>query len=396
MPTVLPTQQDLYDIIKTEIQSRRSDLTDFEEGSINDAIAGATSVLGQELVKLVVEKFNKTYIETAEGAEATGDTDDLEFLAKDHFGEGFARSTGSPATGTVTFSRPTTAAGSVTIPKDTVVKTEKDANGEEQRFLTESEVILTGLTISASVNAAVNGTEGNVAANKVTVIESSLTDDTITVDNALAFAGGAGALSDADYREFIRNKVEEIRGATKAAVESAALNVSGVVTATAIEDILSVREVNPADGVPVTPLNIFNIVRTRLFIADVNGTASQALIDNVIEAVFGVKACGVTKQVIAASPLSVDWDATVTLNPSGPNFASLSLDLQPILDSMSQYIRDLDIGTGFNRDLARAAILAIWGPSGSDDITTFTTNSPTGEIAATATDKLIPGTISAS
>lgn len=392
----VPTQQDLYDIYKNEVQNNRPDLTDFEEGSINDVNAGAISVLGQELVKLILEKFNKTYIETAEGSEATGGDDDLEFLATDHFGESFARSTGSPATGTVTFSRPTTDAGSVTIPVGTIVKTEKDANGEEQRFATESEVVLTGLTIDASVNAVENGTEGNVASNKVVVIESSLTDETISVDNALAFAGGAGALSDADYREFIRNKVEEIRGATKAAVESAAKNVSGVETATAIEDILPVRQVDPADGVPVTPLNIFNIVRTRLFIADVNGTASQALIDNVIAAVFGVKACGVTKQVIAASPLSVDWDATVTLNPSGPNFASLSLSLQPILDSMTQYIRDLDIGTGFNRDLARAAILAIWGPAGSDDITTFTTNIPTGEIAATATDKLIPGTVSAS
>ncbi len=399
MATQVPSQQDLLEIFKTEVQNKRPDLTDFEDGSINDSIAGATSVMGQEIVKLIIEKFNKTFIETAQGIEFTGSTDDLQLLATDHFGSTFSRPQGSPAVGTVTFSRPTTGAGNVTIAAGTIVKTAKDADGVERRFTVDSEVTLIGLTINASVTADTNGPEWNVGASTVTVIESTLTDATVTVDNTLAFTGGEGPLDDADYREFIRNKVEEIRGATKAAVESAASNVPGVVTATLIEDILSVREVNPADGVPVTPVDIFQIVRTRLFIADVNGTASQALLDDVAEAIFDVKACGVVKQVLAATAISVDWDASVTLNPAGPNFASLSTSLQPIIDSMSQYIRDLPIGTGFDRGLARQAILDIWGPTaggGSDDLTDFTTNIPTGNIAATVTDKLVPGTVSAS
>lgn len=391
MATQVPSQQELYELFKNEVQSRDPSLTDFEEGSILDSAGGGISVAGAEIVKSIIDLFAKTYFATANGPEVTGGSDDLELLAKDHFGDSFARPKASPAIGIVTFSRPTTGAGNVVIPAGTIVKTEKDANGEAQRFATDALVTMTGLSISAAVTAVEPGAEGNVNPATVVVIESALTDTSVVVTNALGFAGGEAIASDADYREFIRNKIETLRGATKAAIEASANNVPGVETATAIESLEVV--IGWDIGGSITVGDYFTIPRVRLYIADVNGTANQALIDAVSEAVTLVRACGVRIDVIGASPLLLDWAASVVFNPGGPNFATLSVDATPIVDTMEQYVRDLPIGTGFDKGLAKLAIMGIWGPSGTNDLTDFNTSIPVGNVSATATQKLLPDTV---
>lgn len=393
MATEIPSQQDLYELFKNELQTRAPQITDFEEGSIADSLAGATSVGGQELLKVMVQFFGKTFFNTANGPEVTGSSDDLEFLAVDHFGQSFARPEATPAVGTVEFTRPTTGAGNVLIPAGTIVKTNKDADGNEQRFTVDSDVTMIGLSVNANVTAEVAGTEGNVGVNTVINIESALTDGTIVVNNSVAFSGGAAEQTDTEYREFIRNNVELIRGATKAAIQAAALNVSGVDSATAVENLQSVIQWDIGTGTPVGAS--FFIPRVQLYIADSFGSASQALIDAVDEAVFVVRACGVKIDIFGATPLPMNWSATLTLDPGGPNFPEFSTDTTRIVESMTKYILDLPIGTGFSRGLARLAMLSIWGPSGTGDLTDFTTNLPTGDIAAATTDKLIPGTVTA-
>jgi hypothetical protein len=391
LATQVPSQQDLYDLYKNEVQAVNPDLTDFEDGSKLDSLGGGFSTAGQEVVKLIIDQFAKTFFDTAHGPEVTGGTDDLENLAIDHFGDEFARPEAAPAVGVVAFSRPTSAAGNVTINAGTIVKTEKDSNGVEQRFATEATVTMTGLSINASVEAVVAGAEGNVQNGTVTVIETALTDPTVVVTNAATFTGGEAEDTDAEYREFIRNKIETLRGATKAAIEAAALNVAGIETATAIEDMIAVKEWDIGGNATVG--DYFRIPRVRLFIADANGTASQALIDNVADAIFSVRACGVRIETIGASALSLNWTASIVLDPGGPNFALFSSDPQLIIDSMEQYLRDLPIGTGFDRGLAKLAIMDIWGPSGTGDLTDFNTSVPSGNVSATATDKIIPGTV---
>lgn len=393
MSTNVPSQQDLYDLYQNELQSRAPELTDFEEGAINDAIAGAVSVGGQEVLKAIIDLFSKTYFSTANGPEITGGPDDLQTLAVDHFGDDFARPAAAPAVGVVTFSRPGSSP-TVLIPEGTIVKTAKDASGNEIRFATLSDVTITGTSINASVQAVEAGTEGNVNSGTVVKIESSLLDSTIVVTNPSAFSGGEAEDTDSEYREFIRNKIETLRGATKAAIEAAANNVPGIETATAIEDLQTVIEWDI--GGSMTVGDFFTIPRVRLFVGDANGTATLALIDEVIAAIEPVRAAGVKIDVIGANALSVDWTMNITLNPSGPNFAELSTDTTMLEESMAQYIRDLPIGTGFDKGLAKLAILAIWGPSGTDDLTDLTISIPTGNISATVNDKLIPGTIEAS
>lgn len=394
MALQVPSQQELYELYKNEVQSRNPALTDFEEGSKLDSLGGGFSTAGQQIVKFIIDNFAKTFFATAHGPEVTGSTDDLELLAVDHFGDSFARPQAEPAIGVVTFSRPTSGAGNVSILAGTIVKTAKNANGEEQRFATVADVVMTGLSINASVEAVTAGIAGNVLANKVINIETALTDPTVIVNNAAPFTGGEAEDTDAEYREFIRNKIETLRGATKAAIEAAADNVPGVETATAIESLQVVIEWDIGGNAPVG--DYFRIPRVRLYIADVNGTASQALLDAVSAAIEFVRACGVRIDVIAASALTVNWTISISLNPGGPNFATLSTDTSELEESMAQYMRDLPVGTSFDRGLAKLAIMAIWGPSGTNDLTDLTNIVPTGNVTATATQKIIPGTMEAS
>lgn len=376
--------QELYDIYKNEVQAVKPELTDFQDGSNNDILAGATALLAQEIQRLLIDRFKKTYFQGAVG-------DDLETLAVDHFGDSFARPAASPAVGVVTFSRPDISAGDVTIAAGTIVKTSPDANGQSQRFSVTFGVLLTGTTINASVEAVDAGLAGNVGAGDINVIETALTDPTVTVTNADETSGGEEIPNDADYRDFIERNIQALAGATKTAIQATALNVAGVETASPIEFIQTVIEWDDASDLPIG--EAFKISRTKLYVADANGSANDALIANVEAAIDQVRACGVFIEVLGAVAVSFDWNASLTLDSGGPNFAALQADPQPIIDTMISYIQDLDIGTGFNRNLAKAAVMAVWGPAGSGDLTNFVTNTPSGDVDVDENEKLIPGTI---
>lgn len=394
----IKSQQEYYDDFKTEIQARDSALTDFEDGSTNDTYDGIVSTAMRELTLIVSDKFAKTYIDGANGPEITGGPDDLQTLLVDHFGDAFARPGASDAVGDVTFTRPTAVAGAVLIDAGTIVKTGPNANGVAQRYTTLLPVTMgIGiLTINASVEAIVPGSDGNADPTLVNIIETALTDNTIVVSNAAKFTGGAPQMDDADYRQFARNLIETIKGATIAAIEAAAKTVPGVELASTIEATKVVIEFNPATNLPVPGARFFRIPYPTLYIADANGGASNALLTQVRTAIKPVRACGVFINLAGATALLMNWSAQLTINPSGPNFATLSVDPTMIIDSMENYINLLPIGTGFVRATARAAILAIWGPAGTNDLTDFTNVTPVGDITATPTQKLKPNVVGVS
>jgi hypothetical protein len=384
---------ELYDLFIDEFQSQAPEVTDTEEGSILDVISGVTALAVDEVQTLVSSEFAKTFFDTANGPEVTGGPDDLEKLAVDHFGSAFARPAATLATGTVTFSRPTSGAGNITIPAGTIVKTAPNANGDAQRFETVAAVTITGLTINASVRALVAGTDGNVQSGTVIFVETTLLDSTIIVTNAASFTGGEEEQSDSEYRETIRLLIQSLAGATKGAIEAKALTVAGVEKATAVEFLQYVIEWDIANSVTIG--DYFGIPRARVYIADANGVASGALILDVEAAIEFVRACGVRVDVLAAVAVSLNWVASLSLNPSGPNFATLQTDTTMIVDDMIGYIQDLAIGDDFDRGLARLYIMNRWGPSGTNDLTDFVTSTPTGNVTYAANEKAIPGTVSA-
>ena len=389
----LKTRQELYDIMKQEIQVNNPELSDWEEGSILDGMTGASATAISEVMGLIVEEFNKTFIDTANGPEVTGSTDDLQTLAVDHFGSSFARPPAQKAVGIVTFSRPKMDDGDCTINAGTIVKTAIDANGNSQRFQTRSTVVITGLSINASVEAIESGIAGNVDAEKITAIETTLTDPSITVRNDEAMSGGAEEQDDARYRQTIRDKLVLTRGAVKASIEAAARTVAGVERATAIEAEMPVIQYDVASGVPANGSAYFLIPFVSLYIADANGSANPALIELVQTEVDKVRAFGARIEVVGASPLELNWSAEITFNPSGPNFATLSSNPQAILDSMSEYLNGLAVGVDFVKANANSAILAIWGQEGTGDISSFSTVSPVGNVSVGAGQKLVAGTM---
>jgi len=391
MANEVPSQSELYDIFKNELQNRQPGLTDFEEGSNLDAIAGSTSVAAQEIVRFAIDQFANTFFQTASGPIEDGGVDNLEVLAIDHFGESFARPQASNASVNLTFTRPTLDAGNVIIPEGTIVKTLQDVNGVEIRFRTVAEVTMTGLTVTVDAEAILSGQDSNVEANTIVVVETALTDGDITVNNITAAAGGTDIATDAEYREFITNLIETLRGATCPAIEAASEAVPGVVDATVIEQNVVVREYDEASA--TTSGDSFNVVRTTVYISDSNGGATQVLLDSVDEALEELRACGVKFEIVGAAPLNINWRAEYTLNPAGPNFAQLNSDASLVETFMSDYINGLAIGAGFNIITANQAVLAQFGPDGTNDLTAFITTEPTGNIAALANQKLIAATV---
>lgn len=385
------SQQEFYDAFITELQSQKPTLTDTEIGSIIDVLAGVMSTAVAEVGQIVTDEFLKTFFDTANGPEVTGGADDLQTLAVDHFGSAFARPAAVKATGTVQFTRPNTGAGNVTIPVGTIVKTPANAQGTSERFEVDAEVIMTGLSINASVRAVLAGPSGNVQANKVTQVESTLTDSSVVVNNSAVFAGGKNTETDAEYRETIRLLLETLKGGTLAAIEAKALTVGGVEIAKAIEILQYVKEWDVGGSVAVG--DYFGIPRAKVYIADTNGTASQALIDDVQDAVNLVRAAGVRVEVVGATAITQNWTASIVLNPSGPNYETLQSDTSLIKDEMRLYLQDLTIGQSFSRSAANLYIMNIFGPSGTNDLTAFNTIVPSGDVNVLAGQKLIAGTM---
>lgn len=392
------TQQELYDLYKTTFQDFAPDLTDWTEGSELDTEGGVFSVAGTEFTRVMINLFNKCFFDLALGPdENNGGPDDLQTLAVDHFGSSFARPQAVAAIDVATFSRANNSAGSVLIPAGTVIKTQPDANGNVQRYTTNSAVTLTNnssstdLSIAVAITAVVAGAAGSATSSTIVVIESTLLDSSIVVTNA-GNATGEDAQDSSTYRETIRNLILALAGATASALQAKALTVPGVVTATAIEQAITVIQYNIATQATVG--SYFRLPVPILYVADETGTANVALLNAVIAAISVTRACGVIIQVLPATAVTVNWTSSITLNPSGPNYATLSVNAQNILNSMTDYINALPIGTSFVRATANAAILAIWGAAGTNDLTAFTTSLPSGDVAATATQKMIAGTVS--
>lgn len=388
------SQQELYDRFITALQSEAPDLTDTTEGSIIDILAGMCSTAVAEVTATNAANIKKTFFDTADGPEVTGGPDDLQTLAVDHFGSNFARPAAMLAVGTVHFSRPNTSFGTIVIPAGTIVKTAQSASGVSVRFQTLIDVTMSGISVEASVTALVAGSSGNVQAGKVTQIETTVADPTITVTNLADFSGGAEAQNDSQYRETIRNLIQSLKGATAPAIVAKALTVSGIVLATAQEFKQYVKNWDVASNAATGSYYAISIA--KLFIADANGSASQALVDLVQTAIDSVRACGVKIDVVAATPVTINWNASISLNPLGPNYATLQASSAKVTDLMKEYLQNLDIGQSFDRGLARAFIMSQLGPSGTNDLTDFVTNKPVGNITAANFEKMVPGTITVS
>ncbi len=390
MATRTQSSEEFLEIYTNEVIAEAGDLTDFSEGSIHDIIGGAFTLCLNEISELTVSEFRKLFFSTASGPEVTQGADDLQTLAVDRFGDNFARPGASNSTVNLTFSRPNTDNGNVIIPLGTIVKTEKDLDGNEISFETLEEVTLSGLTVTVSARSTTAGPLTNVDPGLIVVIESALTDSSVVVSNTAKAAGGGAAESDAEYRETIRSLIDALAGATKAAIKGALLAVPEISFVTLLEVNMPVIEYDIANSQIKSGASFFRIPFPVTYIADQNGSSSQALIDLAQAAIADVKACGVSINILGATSQAFSWNASITLKPTGPNYTELSQDPQKIIDTMIEYIDSgIDISSGFIRSQANAHVLNIWGPNGTNDLESFITNLPSGDVVGAPGVKLI-------
>jgi hypothetical protein len=277
-----------------------------------------------------------------------------------------------------------------TLPPAAGVLTKFSGTGDAT--LTYSSVSAPDCKVTASIEAVVEGSAGNAAVGTITVLETSLTDPTVVCSNA-GNATGVDAQDDATYRETIRNLLVTLRAAIVAAIEAAALNVAGVVTANAVEVETAVIAYDIGIQAPAAGQTWFYIPLATLYIADASGSASAALLALVKAAVDPIKAYGVFINYVGATAVPINWTAHIALNPTGPNFGTLSASTFLIQQSMAQYIGSLGPGVSFIKATADAHLLALWGPAGSNDLTVFTTTIPTGDVTMTSQQVAIAGTM---
>lgn len=361
-------------------------LTDFTDGSINDLMASAAGLIGSEVISVIVEQFNRTFIANTVGAA-------MDELVTDHFGDEFARLGAQKALAVVVLERPTTAEGNISIPIGTRFSTDPDENNESQIFESVIPEIMTGTELYLTVRAVEAGTAGNVEALTIVNIDDDLGDESLTVENPEAADGGAAAQTDAEYLEYLGKKINSLRGGTKASIRASLLAIPGIEKANPVTRFQKVINYNPVSE--TTEGEPYTIVNTIVYVAGASGNANAALLALAEDALDEEQAFGVNITVESATAQTINWKAQITLDYDGPNYAEFESNVDRIEETMREYIEGLQVGESFDRDAAKAYVLDRWGQDGTGDLAEngFSTISPTGNVQVTESVILIAGTI---
>jgi uncharacterized phage protein gp47/JayE len=175
------------------------------------------------------------------------------------------------ATGSVTFTRETAAAQNYVIPKGIEVQT--DGN-DPVVFVTSEQVTMNSGTssVTAPVKAKVAGESGNVAADTVTDIRSSVTGPT-AVNNPSPTTGGRDKENDTELRERAKENLSTGSRASASGLVSAMMNIEGVISAS-----IFVNNDSVADAQGLGP-HSFELVIEHDGRTGINNDIAQAILD---------------------------------------------------------------------------------------------------------------------
>ena len=281
-----PSWQDLYDLGRAALITRNPKLK-VNVGDVTDAVIAGAATMASQIIAYAANRFLATFLDGASGQDLTN-------LARDR---GVIRDEGDNAVGTVTFAR-TSGGSAFTIIAGTRIATGPlDNNGTFPIYTTDVPVIFSGGDNgphSVSATCTKIGVAGNVAAALITRVLDPQSDPSVTVTNALLFAGGSEQESDEDLRDRVRGFfLTEARG-TVAALTYGAKTVAGVKRANVVPDyvtgIITVY-VSDADGNSNTAMAA--AVQTELQ----NNWADAGDVINVIAAVLVIESIDLTLTV---------------------------------------------------------------------------------------------------
>lgn len=285
-----PSFQELYDLGRSEVETRNPALTDWEEGSINDVLVGTQAALVDGCYGKVIEEFRKTFVLSSKAG-------DLTELAKDHYD--LDREEAEAAQVLIRFTRPTAAAGDVNITTADRYSTEPDADGVVYDFAPLANTVLTGTTLDVLCQCTVTGSEGNVDEDEITVLSTALSDASVTVTNPAKAAGGNPEESDEDLQARIYETLKSLVRGTKAAVELGAKQTPGA-------------------GVALAHLDV---ATKTLYVADSSGNSTDAMI-------------------LAVLTELENWQAV------GPNINVLGIELDnPAIELEVEFVAGVDVAT---------------------------------------------------
>lgn len=290
----LPTFSDLFRIARDEILSRSAklsrDAVEREGMDANILVAGACAA-ADEVVGQLTTLSAGLFLDSAR-KEA------LDRLLFDRYG--LVRKPAAAAIGSVQFSTATASLTTFSIPKNVYLST---ADGK-QFVTTESTIFSAGSTgpLTVAVRSVLAGADQNVKAltinNIITAISSAPSN--LTVTNPYATAGADDAESDSAFRERGRRFFTTARRGTVAAIEAAALGVSGVRSATAFEVIDAIGR--PARLVQLVVADAFTEQFANLdSIPATYEVQSQGLASSVFDGLADVRPAGVFVQVVVAN-----------------------------------------------------------------------------------------------
>ena len=366
---------DIYNLIKSVIQSPNRPDADFTEGSYNDIMSGAYALAYQELQKLLLDRFAKTQLQNA---QTRGQ--DLENLAIDQYHEGIARPGLTTAVGAVTVTRDAGNSDKIEIPITTVFT----GGGQSFRPLEAVTILAAADSGVVLLRAVEGGPAGNISSG------ASWTSDLneVSITNTEDFQGGANPLSDGDYRVFIKNFIENLQDGTRQGLEGAAKIVPGVQDAALIKQLVSAGTLDSAGALEASPTR-FNAVLMTLYVAGVNGKANDAILELVKRNVNNQLSAGEIVTFSSTIPKRIDWSVTLTFASSADALA-LSKRREALKTAFEQAINDLAIGTDFERTAMATKVLT---DNNWASLFSVETSTPAGDVTVGVSEKAIAGTV---
>ena len=284
MPTVAPSVNDFVDIGKTEVASRRPDLSDHEDDVHVVALYAAAS-MADLCVRHSSQLFAETFMETSRGAA-------LQRVVRSR--TGLTPKPATKATGSVRITRPT-ALISETIPAGTEISTVADVSGKTISVTTDAAAAFAlgnAGPVDVLVACTTTGREGNVEAGALTKLGGAFSS-AFVVTNPDRLAGGNNVESDDDLIIRARKYPSTLTAAVSEAIEAAALGVDTVRNAILEED----------------PVNGF----VYLYVADADGNSSRQMVAAVQEAVQAVR--GAACVITTVGGVRLDLDLVIGIKP---------------------------------------------------------------------------------
>lgn len=345
----LPTRLDLHAIGRRHILTRAKRIDPGQvdvAGSDANLFVGSSSYIGHALIRQLNSRVNALLLDGAE-------REDLDRYAMDRYR--LPRKGAAAARVPVVLERATGAGGAGTL----VAGTKLQSLTGIEYYLTAAVSFGSGtLSMPGAARAVSAGKAYQVGANAIRRFAVPPFDNTLTVNNPIAAAGGEDRESDDVFRERIRDFWSAVRRGTLGAIAYGARRVPGVESAVAMEVISA--------GIPQ------RIV--ELLIADSSGVANSALADDVRLELEEWRAGGIYVAITGSVPQIVD----VVLALAFVSVADTVTLSQQIRTAVLEYINSLGVGQPLLRnDLG--AVLARFKPQGLI-ATQGTVVAPTGDL----------------